>query len=137
MEAWVNPVSVSGLGNIMSKNYNSAYRFRIENTVGALWWYVSGNAVQGGSCPINTWSHCLVTGDSSGLKAYVNGILVASNSSAFTPSSPTVGDMYIGCYSPSSESFNGKISSTKIYNRALSAAEVKQNFNALRGRYGI
>jgi hypothetical protein len=33
--------------------------------------------------------------------------------------------------------FNGSISNTKIYNRALTAAEVSQNFNALRGRYGI
>ena len=32
---------------------------------------------------------------------------------------------------------NGRISITQIYNRALSAAEVSQNFNALRGRYGI
>ena len=33
--------------------------------------------------------------------------------------------------------FNGSISNTKIYNRALTAAEVSQNFNALRGRYSI
>jgi hypothetical protein len=33
--------------------------------------------------------------------------------------------------------FNGNIYSNKIYNRALSATEVQQNFNALRGRYGI
>jgi hypothetical protein len=32
---------------------------------------------------------------------------------------------------------NGRISNTKIYNRALSAAEIQQNFNALRSRYGI
>ena len=32
---------------------------------------------------------------------------------------------------------NGKISNVKIYNRALSADEVAQNFNALRGRFGI
>jgi hypothetical protein len=32
---------------------------------------------------------------------------------------------------------NGKIPIVQIYNRALSAAEVSQNFNALRGRYGI
>ena len=31
----------------------------------------------------------------------------------------------------------GYISNFRIYNRALSAAEVSQNFNALRGRYGI
>ena len=33
--------------------------------------------------------------------------------------------------------FQGNIATTQIYNRALSASEVQQNFNALRGRYGI
>ena len=33
--------------------------------------------------------------------------------------------------------FNGKISSTKMYNAQLNDQEVAQNFNALRGRYGI
>jgi len=31
----------------------------------------------------------------------------------------------------------GNLSSLKIYNRALSASEISQNFNATRGRYGI
>lgn len=33
--------------------------------------------------------------------------------------------------------FNGRVSLTQIYNRALSQAEVTQNFNAVRGRFGI
>ena len=33
--------------------------------------------------------------------------------------------------------WNGSIGSVQLYNRALSADEVKQNFNALRGRYGV
>ena len=32
---------------------------------------------------------------------------------------------------------DGKIANVSIYNRTLSASEVKQNFNALRGRFGI
>lgn len=32
---------------------------------------------------------------------------------------------------------NGKIPQASIYNRALSESEVKQNFNALKGRYGL
>jgi len=135
MAAWVNPTSTTGLGNVMSKNTNSGYRFRLDN--GQLWWYVSGNAVMGGSVPNGTWAYCTVTGSSSGLTAYVNGVSVASNSSAFTPTSPTVGNLYVGCYAPGTEMFNGKISGTTMYNRALSASEVLQNFNALRGRYGV
>ena len=31
--------------------------------------------------------------------------------------------------------WNGKISNVQIYNRALSATEVLQNYNALKGRF--
>ena len=33
--------------------------------------------------------------------------------------------------------FNGTMPIVKLYNRALTAAEIKQNFNATRGRVGI
>ena len=33
--------------------------------------------------------------------------------------------------------FQGRIYGISVYNRVLSAAEIKQNFNATRGRYGI
>ena len=33
--------------------------------------------------------------------------------------------------------FNGSIANVNYYNRALSAAEIAQNYNALRGRYGL
>jgi hypothetical protein len=33
--------------------------------------------------------------------------------------------------------FNGEMSSTFIYNRALTNNEVLQNYNALKGRYGL
>lgn len=35
------------------------------------------------------------------------------------------------------QDFPGDISSVKIYDRALSDAEIRQNFEAIRGRYGI
>ena len=136
MAAWVNPTSWSGLGNIMSKNQNSGYRFRIDSTAGALWWYVSGNSIQGGVVPLNAWSYCVVTGNSSGLNAYVNGVLVATNVVAFAPSAPASGNLFIGTYG-GAEYFNGKIGVAQVYNRALSAGETLQNFNAHKGRYGL
>ena len=33
--------------------------------------------------------------------------------------------------------FDGRMSNTQIYNRALSATEVTQNYNALKGRFGL
>jgi hypothetical protein len=32
---------------------------------------------------------------------------------------------------------NGNISNVKLYNRALSASEITQNYNALKSRYGL
>ena len=37
----------------------------------------------------------------------------------------------------SGQYFSGNIAQASVYNRALSAAEVSQNYNALRGRFGI
>ena len=36
-----------------------------------------------------------------------------------------------------SEYLVGNVSSLKFYNKALTASEISQNFNALRGRFGI
>ena len=33
--------------------------------------------------------------------------------------------------------FPGRIARAEIYNKALSAAEIKSNFNQLRGRFGL
>ncbi len=42
-----------------------------------------------------------------------------------------------GTSGPPNQYINGNIAQVSIYNRALSAAEIQQNFNALRGRFGI
>jgi hypothetical protein len=51
----------------------------------------------------------------------------------------TSSNVYIGALNPAvlSSYYDGNISQASIYNRALSAAEITQNFNALRGRYGL
>ena len=36
-----------------------------------------------------------------------------------------------------SQHFGGKIAQASVYNRVLTASEVLQNYNALKGRYGI
>lgn len=45
--------------------------------------------------------------------------------------------LYIGSRSGGVAPSNIQIGSVKIYNRVLSATEIQQNFNAIRGRYGL
>lgn len=73
-------------------------------------------------------------------RIYVNGIQVASD--ALNYSIPTnAGGCSIGAYGGFSGSrgyyFNGDIGLVRVYNRALTSSEISQNFNALRGRFGI
>lgn len=137
LESWCYPVSTSGLGNMIQKNQNAAYRFRIQN--GDLWAYSNGNSAvaSGALCTNNNWWHCIASFGPSGIICYVNGTQVASSASAYSPSNVSSGNVQIGCYAPGSETFNGRISIARIYNRVLSATEVLQNFNASRGRYGV
>lgn len=87
----------------------------------------------------NTWYHICAVYNSSAITAsiYLNGILAqTSNGSSIFQNPP--GDYAIGAFGANGGYyFPGKITCHKYYNRALSAAEVKQNYNALRDRFGI
>jgi hypothetical protein len=43
----------------------------------------------------------------------------------------------IGAYSTGGNVFTGRIAKALVYNRVLTAQEIKTNFEATRGRYGI
>ena len=70
---------------------------------------------------------------------YLNGILQSSVGSTLVGAGNQANKYVLGDRSDfvGTTQLAGRISNTSIYNRALSAAEVSQNFNALRGRFGI
>jgi len=85
----------------------------------------------------NTWVNYVGTYDFSNLRLYRNGIEIASAAETTTPVS-TNDTASIGYrVAINNYAYAGLVSSVKIYNRALTASEVQQNFNALRGRFGI
>jgi hypothetical protein len=70
----------------------------------------------------------------------VNGNLIASRTITAIPNTnpSATGRIGLGHDGGSGTgSWNGAISNFSIFNRALSENEVKQNFNAIRGRVGI
>ena len=88
--------------------------------------------------PIQQWHNVvLVRNGTSSQVMYLNGTSIGTGnvSNSFTSAS-----MYIGG-APSqalySGYFNGKIGNILKYNRALTAAEVKQNFDAQKERFGL
>lgn len=87
--------------------------------------------------PISTtrYNHLLGTYNGTSINLYLNGSLVATQ--AQTGNIITTGIARISGYDNNSESWNGNISTVKIYNRALSATEVLQNYNATKTRFGL
>lgn len=119
------------------------------NTNGALFDYFDGSAFRGVQTPNNTiakntWCNVVCTCDTSnssgGMRIYMNGIATSTSTRQFvgTPSSINYSTLtaQVGARQGSA-TFGGSISQTSVYNRALTAAEVLQNFNATRGRFRV
>ena len=90
-----------------------------------------------GTITANQWTCVAVTYNGSALNGYRNGVLVQSTSKSGTIDS-TNKDLWIGnnpSFSP--RYYSGQMSALKIYNRALSPAEIRQNYHATKGRYGL
>tara|TARA_B100000427_G_C15344829_1_gene522830 strand:- start:421 stop:795 length:375 start_codon:yes stop_codon:yes gene_type:complete len=90
----------------------------------------------------NTWYNIVVTHThASPISFYVNGVHKHTTSTSYS-NNPAVTNWSIGAggvtsSSDGNEPFIGDISTVCIYNRALSAAEVKQNFDSQKERYGL
>jgi hypothetical protein len=81
------------------------------------------------------------TFDGANRKIYINGVNVASDVRAVSPIYPTSGNRNVQVgrwgYPGYSRTINGNLYSAGIYNRALSADEVLQNYNATKSRFGL
>jgi hypothetical protein len=131
--AWIYPTSVSTPGNIVSVSGNLGWRYRI-NTNRTITFFDRGatNAIiSTDTIPLNTWSHVAVVGGFNGLRVYFNGNLVSSNSTAYGGPVPSTGNVVVGAFSTGTltENFAGKIDEVKIFNSALTASQIKLEYN--------
>ena len=82
--------------------------------------------------------HAIVTNSSTTASLYVNGVLQSFGTSSQSQNNFLVSgaDMRIGNNNAASY-FTGSIYTARLYNRTLSPTEVLQNYNALKGRFGL
>ena len=84
----------------------------------------------------NQWYNVGVTWDGTTAKAYLDGSFV--NNISVGGASYQAELFNLGTISSGDGGkFTGNIAASTVYNRALTASEIQQNFNALRGRFGI
>ncbi len=122
-----------------SVSVNSGYLLRLDSS-GSIYFRINSNGakiVSSSNGTIQTGSiyHAFATFDGTKVSGYVNGVLIGTSSFVGTIGSST-NTLEI------SRNFNGyrltgSIYQVQIYNRALSTAEVLQNFEATRERFGV
>jgi hypothetical protein len=107
----------------------------------ASWRYVhSGGAgeyyyAKPTSIPLDTWGYYAVVYDGSKVVIYRQGIYQGQQ--ATTGTANFTSGLRIGWFPNATYLFLGNIANFSVYNRALTAAEITQNFNTLRGRFGV
>jgi hypothetical protein len=132
LEGWVKPNVVTSYRTLVVKErpgdlayglYANVAANRPEAQVAA-----GGQRVLAGTSaiPANTWTHLAATYDGSTLRIYVNGTQVSSLAATGTITTST-SPLRIGGNAIWSEWFNGLIDEVRVYNRALSAAEIGQD----------
>lgn len=135
---------------IISKTESGGYQIATDNpsVPGTLLWAVHvGGTYRNCSIPLNQvtsgWHN--VTGTCNGriVSLFVDGVqantvdigsrlsLTYNNNNIFVVGAEPQLTTVVGNY------FSGDIGPVSVYNRALSNNEIQQNFNAVRGRYGI
>jgi len=143
LEAWVNPTANAGAAP------NDGWRTVIlkERGTNGLAYALYGNdgnsnpsrpagyinsgfdkeATTGPQLPVGVWSHIAVTYDNTAIRLYVNGALRSTFTTTGAISASTA-PLQIGGNNvfslPGTEFFAGLIDEVRVYNRALSAAEI-------------
>lgn len=119
----------TGLGNLdMYHNAVGYYYLYTTNTDESR-----GAAILQSSTPVvqGTWYYLAVVFGSGYRQMYQNSTLVASDTKTSKPLTITnIGKV-------NTFQLDGSIALTSIYNRALSDSEIQQNYNALKGRFGL
>ena len=132
LEAWVRPTASSGWRTALLKETADGLAYSLYSASGtnrpSAW--LDGTSSFGSSAlALNAWSHLSATYDGARLKVYVNGVLRADRAVSL-PAPTSNQPLKIGGNAVWGEFFRGQIDEVRIYDRALTAAEITADMNA-------
>lgn len=148
----VNTISVSGVGTVSPGTYSLWFKtpetsgswdywglidgsFDIFQDAGNSLYYRAGNQATYNLSSMNVglWHHVVMTWNTSTFVGYLDGVQVASGSQSGSQS----GTITLGRVDSVSGRFPGYMDDVRVYNRALSAAEVAQLYSGTNVSSGL
>jgi hypothetical protein len=151
VDAWIKQTGASQpMGFVTGNGDTGNYGYWLSVGASLINWSIGTgtgfNQQNYGAYLNNVTAHVCCTYNGATSCIYINGVLTSSNTvssgsiaynNAAYLSKVRIGDLNGSGGQIANRMFIGKIYSVKIYDHALTASEVAQNFNAIRGRYGI
>jgi hypothetical protein len=137
MECLVKYNSLSGNQGLFTYNNTNFINLWKGSGVGMRWEVNSGGQAITGANDLATgvWYHFVGVYNGSQGILYRNGVVYAGPT-ALTSHTSESASFEIGRYSGAGNT-NGNIAAARFYNRALTATEVLQNYNATKARFGL
>lgn len=142
MEAWVNPSNLTGFKTIICKDRttsNFTYTLAANNNASNTNNQRPNSRIRIGSAntaatgttklALNTWTHVASTYDGANFRLYINGVQVSSVAVTGNITVTTNPLRIGGTTALSGQYFAGRIDEVRIYNRALTAAEIQSDMN--------
>lgn len=156
MEAWFRTSSFSTSQVVLGKfdpgglSADVSYSIRI-NTAGNIFAQIGSGSGSGATLfvdstlyqtTLNTWYQVVYVfknGATKTLETFINGTSIGTVNHSLSSILNTPSNLYIGSYNNGeyAQYFNGRIGVTRLYNIALTSAQVLENFNADRSKYGL
>jgi hypothetical protein len=126
------------------QGYHAGFQYTASGLFYSIWNGTSNSSVTVpiANTPVNTWIHLVATRLGNLFTMYVNGVSVNTGTVATASGNPGITNNFrlaAGNAGSGPYAYYAKcnVALHRMYNKALSAAEVQQNFNSVRGRYGL
>lgn len=141
----MNPSGRFGAGNyLFSKGFDAqnGYLCRVAPNGSVRFGTSQSGAGQysgtdAGFVTVNTWCNICITRNGSTVLAYFNGVNATGESDPHTNPASTSSNLNIGLNNGTNWYMFGSVAIFMSYNRALSATEALQNYNAQKARFGL
>jgi hypothetical protein len=131
-----NLLSEMGQAGVPGSGWNVSMMYIASNTIYAAFWIGGVHTLSLGSYTANTWTQACYTYSGTTVTGYKNGVSVSTNTA--TKQNPGSGYYCLtGSGNPIYANTVCSIGGCKIYSSVLSAADVKQNYNAYAPRFGL
>jgi hypothetical protein len=137
ISGWATTNSIAaGTAWIVSYGTAANNQSRFIGRLGSTYYFGGyNNDITAAGLQTGVWFNMVGVYNGTNASMYLNGVLVSGPTAKSW--NTVVNNAQIGRQTGGSEYWSGNIAQVLIYNRALSATEVLQNYNANKGRFGL